>query len=113
MQGKITQPDKRICVDQTIDGRAITIQGTGRLTTTIPNGISELTLTTRREFSGGSGDLTVFINGVSVGVIPYGENVQTTTISNINASGDVELEIRTPSNSDRVVMDNLTWTTNP
>jgi len=95
--------------DQTINGKAILVRD-GEVSTTIPDGIGNLTLTTERRYSGGEGDLTIFINGSVVGTIPYGDTEQTNTISEINIAGDAALLIETPGNGDRVAMDDLTWT---
>src|SRR5690606_17997855 len=46
--------------DQTINGKAITVRN-GELSTNFTGGIGSLTLTTKRAFSGGSGDLTVSV----------------------------------------------------
>lgn len=92
--------------DQSINGPGIMVRNGSLSANNITGGISSLTLTTQRQFSGGSGNLTVYVNGTSVGTIPYSGSVQTNTISNINVSGTYDLEIET-SNSDRIVMDDL------
>src|SRR5690625_3501094 len=95
--------------DHAINGRAILVRN-GEVSTTIPDGIGNLTLTTERRYSGGEGDLTISVNGSVVGTIPYGETEQTNTVSGINIAGDAALLIETPGNGDRVAMDDLTWT---
>ncbi|MDR9488629.1 MAG: hypothetical protein RI557_11290, partial [Salibacter sp.] len=105
--GTWTATDAR--TDRTINGDAITVRN-GELTSpTISGGIDNLTLTTERQYSGGSGNLTVKVNGSTVGTIPYDGTTQTSTINNINVSGNFTLVIETPSNGDRVAMDDLTW----
>lgn len=95
--------------DQTINGRAIVIR-TGSLTSsTITNGIQSITLTTQLPFTDNGGTLTVRVNGNIVGTAPYSTTVQTTTISNINVSGNAVLSI-TNSNNQRVGIDDLSWT---
>lgn len=95
--------------DQSINGRAIVIR-TGSLTSsTITNGIQSLTLTTKLPFSDNGGSLTVTVNGTTVGTVPYSTTAQTTTISNINVSGNAVLSI-TNSNNQRVGIDDLSWT---
>ncbi|MFY7816498.1 MAG: T9SS type A sorting domain-containing protein, partial [Chryseobacterium taeanense] len=42
--------------------------------------------------------------------IPYNTNATTTTISNINVSGNVVVELENTSTSNRVAIDNLSWT---
>jgi endonuclease I/chitodextrinase len=103
--------------DQTLNGRAITIallrdDVAGSMTSaTFANGMGSLTATTMRVFSGGSGNLNVLVNGNVVGTIPYDTERQTTTISNINITGNITIEIsRAGSEEDRVIIDDLTWT---
>ncbi len=97
--------------DQSINGRAILMRQAGTLSADeILNGIGSITLTTQRLFTGGSGTLDVSVNGVSVGTIPYSNNVETTTISGIDVEGTFDLAITTPANSDRIALDDLTWT---
>lgn len=107
--GTWTATDAR--TDQNINGSAICIRD-GVLTSPISaGGIGSLTVTTQRVFSGGSGNLDVRVNGVSVGSVPYDGTVQTTTISNIDLAGNVQIEIdATNSSSDRVAIDDLSWT---
>lgn len=95
--------------DQEINDEAITVRN-GELSTTIIGGIGDLSLTTQRKFGGGSGNLNVKIDGNLVGTIPYGDNPQTTTLSDINLTGDLNLVIETPGNGDRIAMDDLIWT---
>ena len=94
--------------DQTINGKAITIR-TGQLSATILGGIGDLTITTFLPFRDSSSSLSVLVNGIAVGTIPYSRSVQTTTISGINASGDVIL-ILGNSNNNRVAIDDVIWT---
>lgn len=89
--------------------KAITIR-TGELTSSsIAGGIKSLTLTTKRIFSGSNGTLNVFINGTNVGTIPYTPTETTTTIDNINISGDITIKI-TSTTGNRPTMDDLSWT---
>lgn len=96
--------------DQTINGEAIFIRNGSLTINSVSGGIGTLTLTTQRIFSGGSGDLTVTVNSVSVGTIPYSATQQTASINNINVGGTFNIEISTPGNGDRVALDDLTWT---
>ena len=68
--------------DESINGKAITIRD-GKLTSpSITGGAGTITLTTQRKFGdSGSGDLTVYVNDVLVGVAPYDASVQTSTIT--------------------------------
>ena len=83
---------------------------------TITGGIGSITISTQRKFSGGSGTLDVLVNGSSVGTVPYGTAIETTTISGINIDGSVVIRIDNNiggSNSggaDRVAVDNIVWT---
>lgn len=97
-------------VDQPIGTtKAITIR-TGELTSSsIAGGIKSLTLTTKRIFSGSNGSLNVLINGTNVGTIPYTTTATTTTIDNINISGDIIIKI-TSTTGNRPTMDDLSWT---
>ena len=103
--------------DQTLNGRAITIallrdNTAGSMTSsTFANGMGSLTASTMRVFTGGSGNLNVLVNGNVVGTLPYGTTQQTTTISNIDITGNLTVEIsRAGSEEDRVIIDDLTWT---
>ncbi|WP_339660821.1 endonuclease [uncultured Polaribacter sp.] len=103
--------------DQTLNGRAIAIallrdNVVGSMTSsTFANGMGSLTASTMRVFTGGSGNLNVLVNGNIVGTLPYDTEQKTTTISNINVSGNVSIEIRRAgSEADRVIIDDLTWT---
>ncbi|MDN3666581.1 endonuclease [Algibacter miyuki] len=105
-------------IDEVIspESKAITfdVRGTkaGNLTSPMfPGGIGNLTATTQRAYSGGSGNLDVLVNGNVVGSLPYGDSAQTTTISNINITGNVTIVItENTSGGDRVTLDDLSWT---
>ncbi len=63
---------------------------------TISGGVGNITLTVKQIFSGNnSGNVTVLINGSSVGTVPYdnSETGITTTLSNVNISGDFVIRI--------------------
>lgn len=95
--------------DQNINGDAILIRN-GSLTNDNPisGGIGVLTLSTQFKFSGNSGNLNVYVNGVLRGTVPYGGSVQTSSLT-INVSGNVDLEIENTSTSNRVAIDDLEW----
>jgi len=98
--------------DQDVTNQAITIRN-GQLTSpTINGGIGDLTVTTKRVFTGTSGIFNVLVNGSSVGSIPYGnqDEIITTTISNINIQGNISLIIENTSTTNRVAVDDLNWT---
>jgi len=106
--------------DQTLDNRAITLDddkaNTYLLSGTISGGIGDLTVSTKRAFSGGSGTLNVEVNGSNVGTIPLGTSVQTTTITGINVSGNVTIKIlndiggSNDGGAERAIIDNVIWT---
>ena len=100
--------------DQSITGKAITIRN-GTLTSPTANGgIGNLTVTTKRVFGGSSGTFNVFINGstTSSGTIPYGDQdvLTTTTLSNINIEGNITVVLEQTISSNRVAIDDLSWT---
>jgi len=103
-----TATDSR--TDQTISNKAITVRDGALLSSTSANGIGSLTVTTQLKFTGTSGTFNVQVNGVTVGTIPYSTTATTTTISNINISGNVIVTLTNSSSSNRVAIDNLNWT---
>ncbi|MDQ0595572.1 endonuclease I/chitodextrinase [Chryseobacterium ginsenosidimutans] len=97
--------------DQTINGKAITIRNGNLTSTSISGGIQSLTLTALLKFTGSDSALNVEINGTQVGTIPYnGATPTTTTINNINVSGNFIIKIINPVTGNRVVIDDLSWT---
>ena len=102
--------------DNTINGPAIVLDvrstTNGALTSPeVSGGIGDLTLTTQRKYTGGTGDLSVYVNSVLKGTIPYDDTVQTTTISNINVEGTITVIItEDTSGGDRVAIEDLSWT---
>ncbi|MGK6343585.1 endonuclease [Chryseobacterium sp. DT-3] len=98
--------------DETINGKAITIRNGNLTSSSISGGIQSLTLTTQLKYSGTAGNLTVQINDVNVGTIPFSTAQTTTTINNINVSGNVVIKIINPlpQTGNRVALDDLTWT---
>ncbi|MDV7698925.1 endonuclease [Chryseobacterium soli] len=103
-----TATDARI--DQTITGKAITIRNGTLTSSTISGGIQSLTLTTQLKFSGNPGNINVLINNVNVGTIPYSSTTTTTTLNNINVSGDFVIKLTNSSTVDRPALDDLSWT---
>lgn len=98
--------------DQTISNKAITVRDGSLKSSSSANGIGSLTVTTQLKFSGSNGNFTVQVNGVNVGIIPYSTTATTTTINNINVSGNVVVTLVNNSTSNRVAIDNLSWTCN-
>ncbi|MFP3592716.1 endonuclease [Chryseobacterium sp. SIMBA_038] len=103
-----TATDSR--TDQTISTKAITVRAGSLKSSSSANGIGSLTVTTQLKFTGSNGTFNVVVNGVTVGTIPYSATVATTTINNINVSGNVVVSLENNSSSDRVAIDNLNWT---
>lgn len=109
----------RARTDLSINSRAITIDvrdtSDGSITSPLlPNGVGSITVSTQRAFSGGTGTLDVSVNEVFVGTIPYGADAQTTTISDINFNGNMQILIsKNTSSGDRVTIDDLSWTCYP
>jgi len=97
--------------DQTLNTKAITLRNSKLSSSTISGGIGNLTVTTQLKFSGTSGSFKLFINGVEKGTIPYSDVLTTTTISDINVSGNITISIQNNSTtSNRVAFDDLSWT---
>ncbi|AZB08704.1 T9SS C-terminal target domain-containing protein [Chryseobacterium sp. G0162] len=95
--------------DQTINGKAITIQGGDLTSSNVPGGVQTLTVTTQLKFSGSDGNLNVFVNDNLVGTVPYSVTATTTPI-NVNVTGNAVIKIVNPSNNNRVAIDDLKWT---
>ncbi|WP_294304621.1 endonuclease [uncultured Chryseobacterium sp.] len=96
--------------DQTLSSKAITIRDGALTSGSSANGIGSLTVTTQLKFTGSNGTFTVKVNGNTVGAVPYNSNTTTTTLNNINISGNVAITLENNSTSDRVAIDNLSWT---
>ncbi|MDQ0782721.1 endonuclease [Chryseobacterium sp. W4I1] len=96
--------------DQTINGQAITVRNGSLTSGSSANGIGSLTVTTQLKFSGTNGTFDVKVNGSTVGTIPYSATAATTTINNINISGNVTVSLVNNSSSNRVAIDDLKWT---
>ena len=92
-------------------GSAITIRNGSLTAPTTANGIGELTVSTQLVFTGTSGTFNLKVNGSIVGSIPYSSSLQTTTITGINITGNVDIIFDGNSTtSNRVIFDDLTWT---
>lgn len=96
--------------DQTISTKAITVRDGSLQSSTLSNGIGSLTVTTQLKFSGSNGTFNVQVNGTTVGTIPYSTTSATTTINNINVSGNVVVTLVNTVSGNRVAIDNLSWT---
>lgn len=97
--------------DQTINNKAITIRNGTLLSSTIAGGAQSVTVTTQLKFAGTAGTFNLRVNGAIVGSIPYSTVVTTTTINNINVSGDVIFSLTDNSTtSNRVAFDDFSWT---
>lgn len=104
-----TSEDSR--TDQTINGRAITIRDGFVTALSVPNGIGNLKVTTQLKFSGSAGTLKIFVNGTDTGkTVPYSSTVTTTTVTDINVAGPVEITLQNSSTTNRVAIDDMSWT---
>lgn len=101
-------------VDETINGKAITLRNGTLTSSAISGGIQNLTIKTQLKYGSTAGSMNVFVNDVQVGTINYtaDKSVSTQTINNINVAGNVVIKIVNPvSNSgNRVALDDLSWT---
>jgi endonuclease I len=98
--------------DQSIISKSITVRN-GELTApTISGGIGNLTVSTKRVFGGSTGTFNVLINGSNVGTVGFGnqDEIITTTLSNINIEGNIQVVLDKNGDSNRVAIDNLSWT---
>ncbi len=103
-----TATDSR--TDQSINGRAITVRNGSLTSSTLTGGVQNITVTTMLKFAGSPGTFNVRVNGVIVGTVPYSASSQTTTISNINVSGNAVISFTDNSTtSNRVAFDDLSW----
>jgi endonuclease I/chitodextrinase len=96
--------------DQTITNKAIAIRHGSLTSSTVSGGIQSLTVKTQLKFGGSDDTFNLEINGVLVGTIPYSATVTTNTINNINVSGNVVIKLTNNSTSNRVAIDDLSWT---
>ncbi len=110
-----TATDSR--TDGTINSRAITIRNGSLTSSQISGGISSLTVTAKPMFTATAGAFNLLINGVSVGTIPYNAQATgapgaaiTTTINNINVTGNIVIALQQPVSGNRIGLDDLSWT---
>lgn len=103
-----TATDARI--DEIVNGKAITVRDGSLLSSPIMGGIQSLTVKTQLRYSGTASSLIVEINGVPIGAIPYSSTITSSTISNINISGNVVIKLINPISGNRVAIDDLSWT---
>lgn len=96
--------------DQTINNKAITVRNGSLTSGSSANGIGSLTVTTQLKFSGSNGTFNVKVNGTTVGTIPYSTTAATTTINNINVSGNVIVTLENTTSGNRIAIDDLKWT---
>ncbi|SHJ89025.1 endonuclease [Epilithonimonas mollis] len=89
--------------------KAICIRQGSLKSSTIAGGIGSLTVKTYLPFSDSAGNLTLKVNGVAKGQIPYSKTAGTFTVSNIDVEGDVVIEL-VEENDKRVSIDDLSWT---
>lgn len=103
-----TATDSR--TDETMaSGKAITVRNGSLTSSTLTGGISSITLSTQLKYSGSDGSLNILINGITVGTVPYNAAATTTTISNLNITGNAVISVVQPVSGNRVAIDNLSW----
>ena len=111
--GGITWTATDARTDQPLNNRAIIIRNGSLTSSSVANGIKDLTVTTKLIYTGTSGTFKLNVNGTEVGTIPYSATSTTTTIPNINITGDVIISITGNSTaSNRVLFDDLSWSCN-
>lgn len=111
--GGITWTATDARTDQPLNNRAIIIRNGSLTSSTVANGIKDLTVTTKLIYTGTSGTFKLNVNGTEVGTIPYSATATTTTISGINVTGDVVISITGNSTAtNRVLIDDLSWSCN-
>ncbi|MDF0720002.1 endonuclease [Kaistella sp. PBT33-4] len=100
--------------DQTINGRAVTIRNGSLTSSILSGGINSITVTTQLKFGSTAGTFNLRVNGNIVGTIPYSgtpDTSVTTTVSNLNISGNAVISITDNSiTGNRVAFDDLSWT---
>ncbi|MBQ0153010.1 MAG: endonuclease [Chryseobacterium sp.] len=97
-------------VDETINLKAMTIRNGYLQSSAVAGGVGSLTVTTQLKYSGTSTNLKLLINDVEVGLIPYSATVTTTTLTDLNIPGNAVIKLVNPSTSNRVAIDDLSWT---
>ena len=111
--GGITWTATDARTDQPLNNRAIIIRNGSLTSSSVANGIKDLTVATKLIYIGTSGTFKLNVNGTEVGTIPYSATSTTTTIPNINITGDVIISITGNSTaSNRVLFDDLSWSCN-
>lgn len=99
--------------DQTVNGnQSICLQnaaGAYLISESIPNGIGSLSFDVQQMFTGSGGELTVYVNGASVGTFSYNTTVQTATFANVDVSGVATLVVSNNAAA-RPAINNLVWT---
>ena len=111
--GGITWTATDARTDQPLNNRAIIIRNGSLTSSSVANGIKDLTVTTKLIYTGTSGTFKLNVNGTEVRTIPYSATSTTTTIPNINITGDVIISITGNSTaSNRVLFDDLSWSCN-
>lgn len=95
--------------DQPVNGNAITIKNGIITSPSTAGGIANISMTTTLPYADTAGNLTIKVNGNTVGTIAYSSATQTFSISNINIVGNVIITIE-ETNGARVSVDDIAWT---
>jgi endonuclease I len=101
--------------DQTITTRAIGMRASTLTSGSIPNGIGNLSFKYKYIFTGAAASLSVKVNGTVVGTVPVPTTqtaVATASFANLNITGNVIISIQQTVGTERVAIDDVTWTAN-
>lgn len=98
--------------DQTLNGKALAIRDGSITCNGIPNGIGSLSFKHQQVFTGSNPVLEVYINNTLVGSVSPTTTIATASINNISVTGTFNLEIRQVTPTLRVIVDDITWTSN-
>lgn len=91
--------------DQNLNGKAITLRNQDLTSPSFPDVISSITISTKKPHSDSDGSLTVKLNGVVIGTIPYTSSITTTTLPVTGATAPGVLVIE--GNGARVTIDDI------
>jgi len=97
--------------DVQMTGKSVCFKGYV-LSPIMPNGIESLTITTNYPYSDGTSVLNIEVNGTNIGTVPIANGItQTSTISGINISGNMQVKILSDGTK-RAAIDDLQWSCN-
>ncbi len=99
-------------VDQLVNNTPALTLKNGKVSVTAANGIQSFSVTTQSKFGNTTGNYILKVNGVQKGIIPYSSIATTTIINDINITGsaNITLEEQASGSTNRVAINNLSWT---